>query len=147
MRIIELDATKWNTVLDFYHALLAAIGAPKWHGISPDALVDSMIWGGINAVDPPYTIRISGVSSLSKEVREEIELAKEDLANGRDYRKRHKDEDVEVSIVTDDPEAKPPRKPVEYEGPDPQIGKTMEMLRRQLKLGPQVRLYSHPGRR
>ena len=31
MRIIELDAAKWKTVLDFYHALLASIGAPKWH--------------------------------------------------------------------------------------------------------------------
>jgi len=101
MRIIELDATKWKTVIDFYNALLAAIGAPKWHGISPDALIDSMIWGGINAVEPPYTIRISGAATLPKDVHEAVELAKRVLAEGRmDYRSR-RGGDVEVAIEID----------------------------------------------
>ena len=42
MRIIELDAAKWKTIIDFYDALLASLGAPEWHGKSPDALIDSM---------------------------------------------------------------------------------------------------------
>jgi Barstar (barnase inhibitor) len=101
MRIIELDATEWKTVVDFYKALLASIGAPEWHGISPDALVDSMIWGGINAVEPPYTIKISGAAKLPKDVRDEVELAKQVLADGRvDYRSRRGD-DVEVAIEID----------------------------------------------
>ena len=98
MRIIDLDAIRWKTVLDFYNALLASIGAPAWHGESPDALVDSMIWGGINAVEPPYTVQISGLSTAPKEVRDHVELVKDVLARGRDYRKRHNGEDVEVSI-------------------------------------------------
>lgn len=98
MRTIELDATKWKTVIDFYKALLAAIGAPAWHGISPDALVDSMIWGGINAVDPPYIIRISGVASLPKDVRDAVELAKEVLADGRQDYCNRRGGDVEVGI-------------------------------------------------
>lgn len=98
MRIIQLDATKWKTVLDFCRALRAAIGAPNYHGNSPDAFIDSMIWGGINAVEPPYTIRISGTAMLPKDVREYIELVKQALAEGRlDYQRRE-GRDVEVAI-------------------------------------------------
>jgi len=101
MRIIELDASKWKTVLDFYHALLTSVGAPKWHSESPDALIDSMIWGGINAVEPPYTIRISGTATLPKDVRDEVDLVKQVLAEGRmDYRNR-RGGDVEVAIEID----------------------------------------------
>jgi hypothetical protein len=80
MRIIELDAGKWATDLDFYNALLAALGSPKWHGYSVDALVDSMIWGGINAVEPLYIVRVQNVSRLPKAVVDEIELVKRELA-------------------------------------------------------------------
>jgi len=98
MRTIELDATKWKTMLDFYHALLASIGAPKWHSESPDALIDSVIWGGINAVEPPYIIRIFGAAKLQKDVRDHVELVKQVLAEGRvDYQNR-RGGDVEVAI-------------------------------------------------
>lgn len=115
MRTIELDAANWKTVLDFYHAFLAAISASARHGMSPDALVDSMIWGAINAVGPPYTVRILGLSTALKEVRDHVELVKDVLVEGRIYRKRHNGDDVEVSmaiapasdgIVSDDQEAK-----------------------------------------
>lgn len=146
MRIIELDATKWKTMLDFYNALLPAIGAPRGHGMSPDALVDSMIWGGMNAVEPPYTIRIAHLLTAPKEVRDGVELAKEVLARGRIYRKRH-DTDVVASIeierASDDHEAKSRDAAeaaeiaqVHYEGPDPKISAGIEKLRQRLKLGP-----------
>lgn len=98
MGIIELDATKWKTIVDFYDALLVALGSPKGHGKSPDALIDSMIWGGMNAVEPPYIIRILGADTLPASVRDHIQIAKEALEKGRkDYRKRRGD-DVEVAI-------------------------------------------------
>ncbi len=102
MRIIELDATKWQNVMDFYHALLASVEAPQWHGRSPDALIDSMIWGGINAVEPPYTVRISGSATLPKDVRDHIELVKCALAEARlDYSSRQgSDVEVVVEIVS-----------------------------------------------
>ena len=73
MRFIELDASEWRTVLDFYNALLAALGAPNWYGRSLNALVDSMIFGGINAIDPPYTVRIVGTAHLPSELKSEID--------------------------------------------------------------------------
>jgi hypothetical protein len=54
MRIIELDTLNWRTGLDFYRHLLAALGAPKGHGHNLNAVVDSMIWGGMNTVEPPF---------------------------------------------------------------------------------------------
>ena len=37
MRIVELHAEGWATAMDFVNALKEAIGAPDWHGQSPDA--------------------------------------------------------------------------------------------------------------
>jgi hypothetical protein len=91
MRYIDLDASSWTTALDFYDALLSSVGAPAWHGRSVDALVDSMIWGGINAIDPPYTIRIFGVSQVSDDVRADIELSRRALEDGRAFRERRGD--------------------------------------------------------
>jgi hypothetical protein len=101
VRIIELDATKWRTVMDFYDSLLAAVGAPKWHGQSPDALLDSMIWGGINAVEPPYTIKVLGVAKLPKDVLDHVELVKRALAKARTDYQRLRGGDVEVAMEID----------------------------------------------
>jgi hypothetical protein len=147
MQIIELDATNWNAVLDFYDALLASIGAPNMHGRSPDGLIDSMVWGGINAVEPPYTVRISGLSAAPEEVRNHVQLVSDALVDGRIYRKRHRGDDVEVSIVitsaidgtVSNDQATRIRNAVatvQYEGPDPKVGALVDQLRRKLKLGP-----------
>jgi RNAse (barnase) inhibitor barstar len=62
---IELNGSGWQTPLDFYDALLAALSAPHWHGRSLDALLDSMIGGGINAVEAPYTVTIESAEEPS----------------------------------------------------------------------------------
>jgi len=98
MQVIELNATKWKTVFDFYGVLLSSIGAPTWHSESPDALIDSMIWGGINAVVPPYTIRILGAAALPKDVFDHIELVKEALERARADHRNRRGADVEVAI-------------------------------------------------
>ena len=72
MKRIELDAREWRTDLDFYEALLAALGAPRWHGRNINALIDSMIYGGINEIDPPYKIVISGTRGIPSGVADEI---------------------------------------------------------------------------
>ena len=101
MRVIELNAANWNTADDFYSALLASIGAPKSHGRNLNALVDSMIWGGINAAEPPYVVRISGVAKLPKDAHREIEMAKRALAEARTESRTLRGRDAEVSIETD----------------------------------------------
>ena len=83
MKAIELRAQGWNTAVDFYDALLAAIGAPAWHGKNVNALVDSMIWGGINSVEPPYEVRFCGVWNLASDIRREIEWAEQGIERAR----------------------------------------------------------------
>jgi hypothetical protein len=58
--------------LDFLLSLANAIGAPEWHGMSPDAFVDSIIWGGINSVQPPYTVQIKNITNAPSEVADYV---------------------------------------------------------------------------
>jgi hypothetical protein len=101
MRTIELNAANWKTVLDFYRDILTAVGAPEWHGESPDALIDSMIWGGINSIEPPYKIMIHGLRSTPDGVREHVNLVKQAIAEARTEYHRRRDADIDVSIETD----------------------------------------------
>jgi hypothetical protein len=74
MRIIQLDARNWATAVDFHNALKAALGSCSGHGSSPDAWVDSMIHGGMNAAEAPYIVRIVGTASCDDSIRQEIAL-------------------------------------------------------------------------
>jgi hypothetical protein len=101
MRTIKIDATNWKTILDFYHAMLPAVGAPPGHGIGIAAFIDSMIWGGMNSIEPPYTVRIEGTANLPEKVRNEIELLKQALARGRPYFFEAEGHQAEVYLETD----------------------------------------------
>jgi hypothetical protein len=101
MRVIELDAENWSAADDFYSALLTSIGAPENHGRNLNALVDSMIWGGINATEPPYTVRIFGSAKLPQDVYREIEMARRALAEARMAFRALRDRDAEVFIEID----------------------------------------------
>lgn len=102
MRIIELKADNWKSVLDFYRDLLAALEAPAWHSASIDAAIDSIVWGGINKVQPPYQIRVTGAHKLSPEIRKTIEILSKEIEEQRaDHRRQH-DKDVEVSLEISD---------------------------------------------
>jgi hypothetical protein len=101
MQIIELDASGWKTADDFYCALLPELGAPEWHGHNANALNDSVIWGGINAVNPPLTILVRGLEDAPRTVVDEVKVAKLGLDLGReDFRAQHgRDIDVQLQIV------------------------------------------------
>ena len=74
MRAVELDVSECETKMDFVKALKAVIEAPEGHGSSPDAFVDSMVWGGMNRIDPPYEVRVTGSENTPPVVRECIDL-------------------------------------------------------------------------
>jgi hypothetical protein len=101
MRLIELDAGEWKTPLDFLQSLADAIGSPKWHGMSPDAFVDSMIWGGVNSVGPPYTVQISNFNGAAKEVADYVSLMISAIREGRQDRFQRRGDDIEVSIAVE----------------------------------------------
>ena len=98
MRVIELDAANWHSISDVYNAILAAIGAPDWHGRSPDALIDSMIWGGINSLEPPYTIKVLRATEAPLEVRDAIQTLSWVIGEGRKEYQEQEGDDIEVAI-------------------------------------------------
>jgi hypothetical protein len=97
-RIIEIDASQWKTVIDFLTALRTAVGSPHQHGWSPDAFIDSMIWGGINELEAPYAIHIVGSDQAPQEVRDYIDLMVSVLAEARRWKLENRGEDTDVSL-------------------------------------------------
>jgi len=53
-----MDAKKWSAPDDVYGAFFEAVGAPAWHGHNFNALRDSIVVGGINRINVPYSITI-----------------------------------------------------------------------------------------
>jgi hypothetical protein len=98
MRLIELDGKRWNSPLDFLRSLKAALGSPEGHGMSPDAFVDSMIYGGMNSIEPPYVVRITNISGVPKEVADCISLMISVLQEARQERLQRRGDDIEISI-------------------------------------------------
>lgn len=96
--MIELDASHWRNVLDFYGALKKALGSPEGHGSSPDAWVDSMIYGGMNAVEPPYIVRIIGTADCPAGLLKEINLLADVIRDARAWKLQHYAKDVEVGF-------------------------------------------------
>ena len=99
MRVIEIEGSGWRTISDFLAALHAAIGAPPGHGNSPDAFVDSMVWGGMNSVDQPYEIRVMGGNALSHEIWEYATLIAAALMDARADHRLRTGHDVDVSLT------------------------------------------------
>ena len=102
MKRIILDASGWRMPLDLYEALLPAIGAPSWHGTSVNALVDSMIYGGINAVAPPYVVVVRGTKSVPEDVRTQISVLKDALSTAAPPGSDANRNGVEVSLEMED---------------------------------------------
>jgi hypothetical protein len=95
---MALDASSWKTVSDFYDALLLAVGAPAWHGRNINALIDSMVFGGINAVEPPYEVRIINTAELSEPINTEVMLVANAIVCARNERLTRTGKDASVSL-------------------------------------------------
>ena len=98
---IDVDASGWTSSGDLYDAILPQLGAPDWHGDNVNALTESIVWGGINAIEPPYLLRIRGTANLPPDVAEELGWLREDVAKHRaEFRMRKgRDVDVEVQLL------------------------------------------------
>ena len=86
MQAIELDAGSWKTADDFRSALKVAIGAPEWHGDILGAFLDSIFGGGMNALKPPFVIKVVNTAHLEPELRQlmrDLSLAMEDTRTRR----------------------------------------------------------------
>jgi len=98
MRTRKLDAGSWSTASDFYDALLSAIGAPDWHGRNINAVVDSMVFGGINTLQPQYAVTVVNAAQLSEPIKTEVALLADAIQEARKDRYARTGEDVIVSL-------------------------------------------------
>lgn len=101
VKYIELYGADWKRPLDLYETLLPALGAPDWHGESNAALIDSMIYGGINSVHPPYIIRIRGARRWPPAVRAEVQMLVEQIEYHRGFLRRNygKEADIQFELI------------------------------------------------
>jgi Barstar (barnase inhibitor) len=102
MRVIELDATNWRSFQDFNDALKVALGSIKGHGNSANAWIDSMIYGGLNAIEVPYVIRITGTANCDKALKDEIIRLSEMIRDARAWKLKHYGKDVDISLRIED---------------------------------------------
>lgn len=57
---VIVDWETIRTIEDFFDKVLPQCGSPSWHGRNLDALNDSWVTGGIDALGPPYDFQFSG---------------------------------------------------------------------------------------
>lgn len=96
MRTINLDGSYWGTCADFYNALLNALGPRDGHGSNVNAFIDSMIYGGMLEIEPPYTVVVQNVRS--PEVHRYVQELSDALAKARRWRRQNYGDDVEVTL-------------------------------------------------
>ena len=97
-KIINIDASSWTSSHDLYDGILPLLGAPVWHGKNMNALTESIVWGEINAVEPPYTLRVQGTADLPAGIAEELGWLKEGVENAREAFKAIKGYDIDVEV-------------------------------------------------
>ncbi len=96
MNVIEIDASRcWNRK-EFARLLQETIQALPGHGSRVEAFVDSMVFGAMSELSPPYRIVVLG------ELRPEVRAFAADLSNAigqaRLERRTRRGDDVEVSL-------------------------------------------------
>ena len=98
MRVIFLDATKWERPVDFYKSLLIALESPSGHGLNINALIDSMVYGGINGVEPPYLIQVQNTSQAPEDVMREVKLVEKHIPIARNERMHSSGLDCDIKF-------------------------------------------------
>ena len=99
VRVIRVDASKWMQPSDVDQAFKVALRSPAWHGNGGDAWIDSMIYGGMNEIDPPFRIEIDGTEEFDKATLYYLMLLQCMIGYARLEKKNNTGVDTDVSIA------------------------------------------------
>ena len=55
-----------------------------------------MLYGGMNQIEPPYLIRLTGTSKCPPKLREEFDILADVIREAREWKKLHYGVDTEV---------------------------------------------------
>ena len=67
----QIDLSKIHDGLDFYHELVRALGAPYWHGLNINAVMESLIYGDNFPLLAGYEIEFVNCENAEPEIVEE----------------------------------------------------------------------------
>jgi hypothetical protein len=96
MRTIEIDAAPCGSVKAFCALLKTEIRALPGHGDSIEAFVDSMVWGTMSELPPPYLIRVRGLNGGP--IADFVKALSAALGQARLEHQARRGEDVEVIL-------------------------------------------------
>ena len=96
MKTVEIDATRCANPKAFARLLQEAIQAIPGHGSSIEAFVDSMVFGTMSELSPPYTIVVTG--DLKLPVRAFAAELSNAIGQARLERRTRRGDDVEVVL-------------------------------------------------
>ena len=96
MKVVEIDAGGCRNPKEFGQLLQDAIQAIPGHGSSIEAFVDSMVFGTMSDLSPPYTIVVTG--DLKPEVRAFVADLSNAIGQARLERRTRRGDDVEVIV-------------------------------------------------
>ncbi|MDX1930525.1 MAG: hypothetical protein SFV81_28635 [Pirellulaceae bacterium] len=65
---IMVDWSKIGSISEFYEVVFRQCESPDWHGRNLNAIADSWIAGGINAVGPPYVFIFSSLKRTAPDL-------------------------------------------------------------------------------
>ena len=96
MKVVEIDASGCRDRKAFGRLLQDAIQAIPGHVSSIEAFVDSMVFGTMSELAPPYTIVVTG--QLAPEVRAFAADLSNAIGQARLERRTRRGDDVEVVL-------------------------------------------------
>ena len=96
MKTVEIDATRCANPKEFARLLHEAIQAIPGHGSSIEAFVDSMVFGTMSELSPPYMITVTGAEN--PEVRAFAERLSNAIGQARLERRTRRGDDSEVVL-------------------------------------------------
>ena len=96
MKTIEIDVAACRNPKEFGRVLQEAILALPGHGSSIESFVDSMVFGTMSELSPPYTIVVTG--DLKPPVRAFAADLSNAIGQARLERRTRRGDDVEVIL-------------------------------------------------
>jgi hypothetical protein len=95
MQVIELDGSEWSGRLALFDALAEALRVCAGHGRGFDAFEDSVFYGGMSEVEPPFHVV---VMNCPVAFEADVEQMKRGWAHQRQWKLANYGEDVEATI-------------------------------------------------
>jgi len=96
MKIIELDGANWSSSHNFFDALATSLKVVPWHGRGFDAFEDSVFYGGMSEVEPPFKVIVFNCPAFAEK---DVEQMATGWARQRESKRSYDGEDVEATIA------------------------------------------------